>query len=237
MTSNLSAALDDACAVLQRFVAANPETMHTAALWAALTHMLDHVDSAPVAAIVSPHSRSGKSIMLSAVGRMSARPVIACDMSQGAMLRLIEQARPTLLLDSGGKTPRLFHCGNERSTAFMLALSGGGNIRRFSTWCAKAFTASRVPALVRDKAIVIPMRRRGPFEKVERLHHAEPGAFDAIARRFARLAIDQGREIADARPRPGTLNADMADNWLPLIALADLAGNRWPARARQAATQ
>src|SRR5215831_16539778 len=48
-----------------------------------------------------------------------------------------------------------------------------------------------------------------------------------------------GRQLREARrpdPQvPEVLNDRAADNWRPLLAIADLAGSRWPKRAREAA--
>src|SRR5262249_1380745 len=54
--------------------------------------------------------------------------------------------------------------------------------------------------------------------------------------RCARWAADNGLKLIDADPPvPDSLHDRAADNWRPLLAIADLAGRQWPALARKAA--
>jgi hypothetical protein len=50
------------------------------------------------------------------------------------------------------------------------------------------------------------------------------------------LAADNFDKLRDPEPEiPDTLDDRAADNWRPLLAIADLAGDDWPRRAREAA--
>src|SRR6266436_4110295 len=51
-------------------------------------------------------------------------------------------------------------------------------------------------------------------------------------RQCARFVADHAQEIANARPvMPPNLNDREADFWEPLVAIADVAGGRWPISA------
>jgi putative DNA primase/helicase len=53
---------------------------------------------------------------------------------------------------------------------------------------------------------------------------------------LARWAADRLAELKDARPQmPDELAGRRGDSWSPLLAIADLAGGQWPARARETA--
>ncbi len=57
-----------------------------------------------------------------------------------------------------------------------------------------------------------------------------------LCRKVARWASDNLERLRNAEPDPPEeLNDRAADNWEPLIAIADLAGGPWPERSRQAA--
>ena len=57
-----------------------------------------------------------------------------------------------------------------------------------------------------------------------------------LARKLARWSADHGEALARARPAvPPELNDRAADNWCPLLAIADAAGGDWPKRGRDAA--
>ena len=52
----------------------------------------------------------------------------------------------------------------------------------------------------------------------------------------ARWAADNFSKLTDPEPSiPDALNDRAADNWRPLLAIADLAGGAWPGKAREAA--
>src|SRR5207248_731686 len=57
-----------------------------------------------------------------------------------------------------------------------------------------------------------------------------------IARKFARWTGDYHQNLQRLDPDMGGLFNRLADNWRPLFAIADLAGGKWPALAREAAT-
>lgn len=127
--------------------------------------------------------------------------------------------------------------GDERSRAKRpKSKVKGSRLARFSCWCPKVMaTIGRLPDTLEDRCIVIRMQRKTPKEQCERLKNLEP-VVTALRRKCARFVLDHGPEIARARPAiPASLNDRAADIWEPLLALADLAGGKWPAVARQAA--
>ena len=87
-----------------------------------------------------------------------------------------------------------------------------------------------------DRAVIIRMRRRAPGEQVDpyRIRRDRP-RLEAIRR-----DLGNGRHTPQAaRPAAPDLPVEdrPADNWEPLVAVADPAGGDWPARARKAAMQ
>jgi hypothetical protein len=109
--------------------------------------------------------------------------------------------------------------------------------RQFSTWSAKAVALiGRLPETLGDRSIIVPMRRRGPGKSVERLRLDRPAACMGLHRRAARWAADHLDELTDRDPEvPRELNDRAADNWRPLLAIADAAGGEWSEQARSAA--
>ena len=67
--------LDDVTHALARHVIADKETLRAAALWAAFTWLVDVVQVAPIANITAPEKRCGKSILLTALGKLANRPL------------------------------------------------------------------------------------------------------------------------------------------------------------------
>jgi putative DNA primase/helicase len=80
------------------------------------------------------------------------------------------------------------------------------------------------------------MRRRRPDEQVISLRLGRSEKLDQLACRVARWANDATETLGAADPEmPSGIFNRAADNWRPLLAVADLAGGAWPARARNAA--
>jgi len=92
------------------------------------------------------------------------------------------------------------------------------------------------PETLADRCIIVPMQRKTPAEKCERLRNFKADAAAELHRQCA-LFVEQHRDqIANAEPAiPEGLNDRAGDVWEPLFVLADLAGGDWPLKARQAA--
>src|SRR5262249_16008335 len=79
------------------------------------------------------------------------------------------------------------------------------------------------------------LQRKPPGAKVERLRRRDNEWFEALRSQAARWAADNFEKLVDPDPQmPEALNDRAADNWRPLLAIADLAGGDWPQLARQA---
>jgi hypothetical protein len=182
------------------------------------------------------------------MGRMSARPLPVSNVSTASLFRSLELWGPTLLIDEADTFMRennefkgLINAGHTRANAFVLRTVGDNHEpKRFSVWGAKALAGialeKHLPDSTMSRAIVINLRRKLPHESVARLRHAEPGLFEGIASRLARLADDYATQVRQARPGlPDALSDRAQDNWEGLLAIAGCAGPDWVRRATAAA--
>jgi hypothetical protein len=86
---------------------------------------------------------------------------------------------------------------------------------------------------LQDRSIEIPLKRRLPSEKVEKLK-----AFNGeeIRRKCLRWVQDHTEDIRRLEPEvPKGLNDRAVDNWDPLLTIAEVAGGKWPQSARETA--
>jgi hypothetical protein len=91
----------------------------------------------------------------------------------------------------------------------------------------------RLPDTLADRCIVIRMHRKRWDEECERLRDLETTDLRQRCQNFVR---EHATAIRDARAViPGLLHDRAADIWEPLFVIADLAGESWPKKARQAA--
>src|SRR5262249_21952069 len=68
-----------------------------------------------------------------------------------------------------------------------------------------------------------------------RLARRDNADLAALRSQAARWAADNFDKLAEPDPKMPDLNDRAADNWRPLLAIADLAGGTWPEEGRRAA--
>ena len=239
--------LDEIRDTMRRYIVAPDTVLVAAPLFALHTHAFDLGDVSPILFITGPTKRCGKSKLSSLMCRFVNRPLAVSSASAPGMYRVIELHHPTLLIDEvdafmrGDEQLRgLVNSGHTRDAAFHLGcVAVGDNFepRRWSTWTPKVFSGiGRLADTVEDRAIIVKMKRRHKGEHVERLRYKT--RFDDLRRKCARFVADHADAIRNADPAiPEALNDRAADNWTPLLTLADLAGGHWPETARKAALE
>lgn len=237
--------LRDIVAALQRHVIADRATLEAAALWVVFTWATDAVQVAPIANITAPEKRCGKTILLSAIGKLAYRPLQASDIASAALFRSIELWSPTLLIDEVDAFLRdneeargILNAGFTRDSAFVIRCVGDDHIpTRFRVWGAKALCGiGKIADTLTDRSIPLQLRRKKPGERVERLRHSDPALWEQLRQRITRFIDDNAAGIARCRPvLIDGLNDRANDCWEPLLQIAEVAGGDWPAIARRAA--
>jgi len=241
--------LADLAALLTAFVVfVDPAHADGLALWIVHTFSMDAWWISPLAVVNSPTMRCGKSTALQLVAHLASRALPASNISPAALFRAIERYHPTLMLDEAETFLKdneelrgLVNAGHTRKTAVVIRTVGEQHEAAvFSTWCPKFIALiGRLPATLMDRALIIPMRRKMAGEQVERLRLDRIDARCLpLRRQMVRWAADSALVLREADPSvPATLDDRAADNWRPLLAVADAAGPAWGERARRAAQQ
>ena len=163
-----------------QFIVLPPRALLPFALWIMATHLFDAFEVFPYLALLSPEKRCGKTRTTKIIELLAANPCSAVCPSEAVLFRLIEGNRPTLILDEA----EVLTARGERADAIRAILNAGNSadarvprcvgqdhtVHFFSVFCPKVVCAIRIcPETVRDRSIVIPMRRKRPTEKVARL--------------------------------------------------------------------
>jgi hypothetical protein len=237
--------LDAIAEVFATGVALPEHGAETLALWAAHTYAYDMREISPFLTLISATPRCGKTRTLTLLRHMSRRPLPASNITPASVFRAIEEWHPTLLIDEGDSFLRereelrgILNSGHQRDLAYVVRVEKDGSDnyvpRKFSTWCPKAIALiGKLAATLHDRSIVIPLRRRHPGEKIERI---DPELLQDLPSMIVRWCTDHEDAIRNAAPRvPPGLNDRAQDNWRPLLAIADVAGGEWPRKAREAA--
>jgi Protein of unknown function (DUF3631)/Bifunctional DNA primase/polymerase, N-terminal/Primase C terminal 1 (PriCT-1) len=249
---NLAALLDDVRRNILRFIVVGAPESYALALWAAHTHAFDAAEVTPYIEIRSAEKRCGKSTLLRVLESLVARPRLSANMSDAVLYRLVQAERPTLLWDEvdavfGAKakdredTRQLLNAGFENgATAWRMGGANNTEFEEFAVFCPKVFASiGKLPDTLTDRAITIHMLRKHRGEKTERARRGAVRAAGAELRAalgaWAENTVD---DLATAEPDlPEQLNDREQDYWEPLLAIADIAGERWAKAARRAAVE
>jgi len=240
-----AALLDEIVSALSLHVIADKETIRAAALWSAFTWLVDVVQVAPIANITAPEKRCGKSILLTALGKLAYRPLQVSNIAPAALFRAIELWSPTLLIDevdaflaAHEDTRGILNSGFTRDSAVVIRCVGDDHMPTpFNVWGAKALCGiGKIADTLADRSVPLRLRRRVAGESVALLRHSDPALWETLRSKLARFAADHADEVSRAKPIPiQGLNDRANDCWEPLLAIAEAAGGEWPRLARQAA--
>lgn len=238
--------LDELVTSIRRHVAL-PTPHHAAAvaLWVAHTWVLDAFEVTPRLAITSPTKRCGKTTLLTVSGALVRRPLPSSNITSAALFRAVEAFAPTVLIDEADtflgdrdELRGLLNAGHHRASAWVIRTVGDDHeVRRFFVFAPVAIAAiGSLPDTLTDRSIRLELLRREPGEEVQPLRLDRLADFGPLRRKLARWAVDHMDALKAADPQvPDGLHDRAADNWRPLLAIADAAGGRWPEWAREAA--
>jgi hypothetical protein len=228
----------------------SPQAADAVTLWTAATHAQPAWEHAPRLAVVSPLKRCGKSRLLDVVAETCHAPLITINATIAAVVRSIGQDPPTLLVDEAdtlwGTRKQadnnedlrgLLNAGHQRNRPMLRWDVTSRTAEQLDTFAMALLAAiGELPDTIMDRAVVVRMRRRAPGEQVDpyRTRRDAP-PLNQLRDRLAAWARAHLRQLQQATPAM-PLEDRAADTWEPLIAIADLAGGDWPARARDAAS-
>ena len=169
------------------------------------------------------------------------------------LVRKIDAVQPVLLLDG---TDGAFKGNQEYAEALRVILNQGysrsseiaslcvgpqHDYKDFRIFCPKAFAGigrKNVPDTVLSRSIPIDMKRKRRDERVEKLRYRE--ALEIVTPIRERIEAWVTPQIISAlkaaRPElPPGLDGRAEDGCAPLLAIADMAGEEWARKVRQAA--
>lgn len=236
--------LDDIVGLVNRFIVCEPTTSHAVALWVTYTWCIDAFAIAPIANITAPAKRCGKTELLTLMGKMVKRPQEASFISPAALFRIVDEYQPTLLIDEADAFMNqdedmrgLINLGHARGKQVLRCVGDDNNVKGFNVFGAKVISGiSKVADTIRDRSIVLELRRKLPNEERDKQRHLDSEVTEDIKARLARWADDHIELLRQTRPElPQVINDRAQDNWEGLLAIASLVSDDWMKRATQAA--
>jgi putative DNA primase/helicase len=231
--------LDEIAGALRDHVVLPEGGADALALFVAHAHAHDAARISPFLVIHSPVSACGKTTLLAALAALAPAPLPTSNITAAALYRILHQHKHTLLIDEGDTLPLerrdlrgILNCGHFRDAAVVVRADGA-----FSVWCPKVIALiGDIPETLRDRSIRIGLRRKLAKDNVALLDGPAVARLNALGERLARwVGANLQRLTAAAPALPPELVNRAADNWRAMLAIADLAGDGWPQRARRVA--
>lgn len=251
-TLNGSGLLGEVEGTLRRYVIFPSEDAYVAVtLWIAATHGQQAWDVATRLNFKSPEKRCGKTRAQDIVSALSHASISTANISPAALVHSIDPENPpTLHIDEtdtvfggsgGGKTADkaedlrgIINAGHQRGRPYLRWDPIHRQMDALPTFCMVSLAGiGDLPDTIEDRSVVIPMRRRAKGEKVETFRYRrDTPALDQLRERLHAWVRTHVSELRAATPDM-PVDDRAADTWESLIAIADLAGDDWPDRARK----
>ena len=236
--TNISA-LDLVHCLLEEYLELHSHEYAAVALWCLHTHIYSQFMVTPRLALVSPVRGCGKSTALALLSFLTHRSRKDDGITAAAIFRLIDREHGTLLLDeadnlglgNNGILRSVLNSGHRRGGSHTRVIKD--QPRRFSTFSPLAIAAIGVlPLPIMHRSIVVHMERS--TRELRRFDENDQAVNEAyrMIRAWARDA-----QLQYDPKLPKELRNRPADNWRPLISIADSFGPTWGAKAREAAIE
>jgi hypothetical protein len=233
--------------LLQGYVALRePHEYVMVALWALHTHVFANFMVTPRLALRSPVAGCGKTVLLDVLSKLVAQPEKFDSITAAAIYHMVDWSHPTLLIDeadnlslnltTNGKMRAVFNSGYGRNGK--LAILVLGETRTFQLFAPLALALPDamvgLPRTLNSRCITLLMQRadRDRSQELKRFDANHPDlALDAAYQQILLWRRDLGLLDPEPKMSPKISNR-LADNWRPLISIADNLG--WGVQAREA---
>ncbi|HVX40447.1 MAG TPA: DUF3631 domain-containing protein [Gemmatimonadaceae bacterium] len=229
--------------IFQRYLHLPEGVSLVLSLWTIHTHAISAAEHFPILYIRSPEKGCGKTTLLRVLKALCRDALLAVDISPSALFRLLAVRRRTVLLDEGDMVPqkveliRLLNSGHMRGTSVVRTEKVGESFEpvEFSTWGPKAFAAigSVLPPQTLDRSIQVILQRRPSNAETIDFTADDEEVLSVVQAEVAAWVDLHEQQLRQIRPlQPEGFTNRRADNWRPLLAIAEALGPDVAERAR-----
>jgi len=229
-----------ACGAFKTYLALNSHEYVAKALWVMHTHVFDRYMVTPRLLLTSPVRGCGKSVGLDVLDRLVARAYLTDNITAAAVYDTIDRTQCTLLMDefdnqeiaAKAALRAVLNAGYRKGRRVTRGV--GKQRREYRVFAPIAIAAiGTLPLPLMSRSIVIRMKRHDGSRELRRFDRDDTGDLDRV---YVQIR-DWAREVKlNSNPKmPPELRGRDADNWRPLIAIADSFGPESGRIARAAA--
>jgi len=239
--------LNEVANTIRRFIwFKNGAKADAVTLWCAHTHVFRHFYRTPRMHFKSPDGGCGKSSLLTIMECCVNKPDMTGSPTAATTFRTSHDNAPTFLYDEAQNwlnednqdMMAIFNSGSEPGRPAKRCAGENNENREFDTFCPMATAGLKfLPANLHERAIVILIPKiKDEQEKLEaKIENFGAKIQEALrqlnlSRKLARWLKDNSDKLPSSPQLPRGLINRPADNWMPLFAIAELAGGDWPGR-------
>jgi hypothetical protein len=235
-------------AQLRRFIwLPNDHAYTIVSLWIVYTHAYDLFQHAPRLALHSPVPGCGKSTLFRIVRPLVRSGDIWATPSEATVFRDMAANHPVILFDEMDKylyrnsgILAVLNAGHMAGVTVPRVVGEGAeaHVEHFDVFGPVAFALKRkeLPADLAERSLRVDMQK-SPMQ-LPKLAQADLLSLNSLGTRVAEFAARNRKLIQEAALQPNvpaTIINRAGDNWVPLFAIAQAAGEDWPQRVTAAA--
>lgn len=215
------------------------------ALWAIHTHVFSKFMVTPRLTLRSPAPGCGKTQLIDVLMYLAARAHKSDAITASALYRLIDSRHPTVLIDEADnldiqrdhRLHAVFNSGYRYGGQVSITERRTGQYRltEFSTFApvlmALPDASGGLPRTLDSRCITLMMKRSSGRRELKRMNPRQPDA--ALFAAYEQILLWRKDVVLDLDPTmPEGISNRLADNWRPLLSIADNLG--WGTQAREA---
>ena len=200
------------------------------------TYLTDISDIAPIAWITAPERQCGKSTLLGLFERVVNKPMAFNNITQAVLYRIMEQFKPTLLIDEIDTSLKdknellgIVNAGYSRHASNVPRMNQdkGGIVEKFDVFGAKVFSGiGEMKGTFASRAIRFELRRKTNSDKVKRFNKRTLPyeTTNELQRKVKRWAVDNRQAVQAVETPLLQINDRDFDNWEILLQIATVLG-------------
>jgi putative DNA primase/helicase len=235
--------LDAVAATFANYVALPVGAADALALWTAHAHCFEAFLHSPRLNLFSPEKGCGKTTLLDVVCSLTPRALRTESITPAVLFRLVELHKPILALDEvdtyladNDELRGLLNAGHKRGARAFRCEGDKNEVRAFNAFAPAVLAGiGHLQGTLHDRSVQIRLVRARPGEVMARFDSRRIARERELNRKLARWAHDNSARLEACDPvMPQDCFNRLADNWRPLMAVAEVAGGPWLDRARTA---